>query len=186
MKMKVKYTTILAAVMALFLAGGPAMGQDSGSGDSDRGGYDGNKDRRMDHRGPRGQRGQRGPMEPEQMVRMLSDRLDLDDAQQAQVENIMLGAKPEFDALREKGKANRDAQRNLDPDDPDYGAKMQNVATTSGELAASATQLRGRIQAEINAILTPEQRGKLAEAPNRGRKHGQRHRGHSGDEAAAQ
>jgi Spy/CpxP family protein refolding chaperone len=175
-----KYTTILIAVVASFLTCGLAMAQDPQTDDPGRGGHDGGKGRHMEGRG------QRRPMDPEQMIRMLNRRLDLDDTQTTQIENIMAGVKPEFDALREKGKANREAKQNLDVDDPDYGVKMQNIAATTGELAATATELRGRIRAEVNAILTPEQQEKLETAAKKGRQKGQRNRRHGGPEPAPQ
>ncbi len=175
-----KNISIWTVVATSVLACGLAIAQEPQADDPGRGGHDDGKGRRMEHRG------QRGPMGPEQMVRMLNRHLELDETQTAQVENIMEAAKPEFDALRQKGMANRQAKQDLDADDPDYDAKMQNITAASSALKATATELRGRIRADVDAVLTPEQREKLAEAPMRGRKQGQRNRSGSGPGRAVQ
>ncbi len=117
---------------------------------------------------------------------MMTRRLELDETQSTQIQNIMAAAKPEFDALHEKGTANREATRGLEIDDPDYGAKLQNLSTTRGELAASSAELRGRIRAEIHAILTPEQREKLASVPERRRDRDRKHQQRPESQAPAQ
>ena len=147
--------------MALFLAGGAIAGdpQDAGAEDANRG----DRDKRMEHRG------QRGSMRPEQMFRRMTQRLDLDETQAEQVRIIVASAKPEFESLREKGQAHRAAMRGLDTEDADYDEKLQDLSAARGELAALSTELRGRIRAEIHAILTPEQREELAIAAEKGR-----------------
>lgn len=153
-------TTILAAVTALLLASSAALAQEPEIGDAN-GGHRGDREKRMSHRG------QREGMRPEQMIQMLTRRLELDETQTEQAKNIVSAAKPEFEALREKGAANREAMRNLDVDDADYGVKLQNLSAESGELMAASSELRGRMRAEIHAILTPEQREELKAAPER-------------------
>jgi Spy/CpxP family protein refolding chaperone len=161
-----KYTTILAATVALFLAGGATAGdpQDAGAEDANRG----DRDKRMAHRG------QRESMRPEQMIRRMTHRLDLDETQAEQVRNIVASVKPEFESLREKGQAHRTAMRDLDTEDADYDAKLQDLSAARGELAALSTELRGRIRVDVDAILTPEQREKFAMAAEKGP--GQRNR----------
>jgi Spy/CpxP family protein refolding chaperone len=137
-----------------------------------------------DHGGDKGKRmanrEHRRSMEPERMARMMTRRLDLDEAQAEQVGNIIAAAKPELDSLREKGKANREAMRELKTEDPDYDVNLQNLSANQGELATSASELRGRIRAEVHAVLTPEQREKMEAAGERGRDHGQRNRHRDG------
>lgn len=164
-----KYKTILATMAVLFLAGGAALAQEPGNSGAESS-NDGDRGKRMAHRG------QRESMRPEHMIRMMTRRLELDDAQAEQVRNIVSGARPEFDALREKGRANREAMRDLDVEDADYDAKLQNLSIESGELATSSAELRGRIRAEIHAILTPEQREEFKAASERGESRGQRNR----------
>jgi Spy/CpxP family protein refolding chaperone len=112
---------------------------------------------------------------PDRLVEHLSRRLDLDDTQEQAVQNIVDAAAPEMTEIHDKAKQNREAIRGLDASDPDYGAKLANLARENGELATSATLLHGKLRAEIHAVLTPEQRAELA--GNDGRREG-RHKGH--------
>lgn len=167
--MQRKHTTILATFLLTFFAGVSAIADDT-ERDAGHQGPGGDMDKRMAHRG------QREFMRPEQMIHRMTRRLDLDETQAEQVRSIVSGASAEFESLREKGQANRSAMRDLDVADADYDAKLQDLSRASGELAISSTELRGRIRAEIHAILTPEQREELAVAGDRGRKPGQRNR----------
>jgi protein CpxP len=110
--------------------------------------------------------------DPERLVQHLSRRLDLDDTQQQALANVVDAAAPEMSELRESARANRDAIRELDVNDPDYDAKLSNLARENGELASTATLLHGRLRAEMNALLTPEQRETLANLPKRSGKRG--------------
>lgn len=172
LEMNRRNTTILAAVTALLLASSAALAQEPENSDAN-GGHRGDREKRMPHRG------QREGMRPEQMIEMLTRRLELDETQTEQAKNIVSAAKPEFDALREKGAANREAMRNLDVDDADYGVKLQNLSAESGELMAASSELRGRVRAEIHAILTPEQREEMKAAPER--RQNRARRNHGGD-----
>lgn len=113
-------------------------------------------------RGPDRQFGGPGfgvPM-PGMIMGRMADHLDLDDTQRESMKNIMEAAKPELQALREKLRANHDALKTLDPGDPE----VQNIAISNGELATEGTLLASRIRGEIDAVLTDEQKAKLATA----------------------
>ena len=109
------------------------------------------------------------------MIEKMSRHLDLDELQQEQMNNIVLAAQPEMDALHDRQRANRKAQHELDANDPDYSAKLSDIAAESGELTAARTMLMGSMRSEISAVLTEEQRAKLGERGDRRRHHG-RHR----------
>lgn len=96
---------------------------------------------------------------PGMRLERMAEHLDLDDAQRESVKNIMEAAKPEIKALRERARDNRKALRNIDPADP----QVQNLAIENGELATEGTLLFARVRGEIHAVLTDEQRAKLAE-----------------------
>lgn len=99
----------------------------------------------------------------EMRIERLARHLELDDVQRETVENILDAAKPELDALRERLRANHEALRDLDSSDPE----VQNIAISNGELATEGTLLITRIRGEINAVLTDEQRARLAEGMER-------------------
>lgn len=104
-----------------------------------------------------------GMPHPGMITGRMADHLDLDDAQRESVENIMSAAKPEIKALREKLRANHDALKTLAADDPE----VQNLALSNGTLATEGTLLFVRIRGELDAVLTDEQRAKLAEFKDR-------------------
>ena len=101
--------------------------------------------------------------DPARMVEMMTRHLDLDDEQSQAVGNILGAASPEIEALRDRARASRQAVRELDVDDPDYGSHLQNLSTEIGALTSEATLLHGRLRADIYAVLTPEQRERAAE-----------------------
>ncbi len=104
---------------------------------------------------------------PGLMLEHVADHLDLDDAQREQVQNILEAARPEMQALREQVRANRDALQALDTSDPAYSTELNNIALSNGQLATEGTLLFTRVRTEINAILTDEQREKLARGKER-------------------
>ena len=88
----------------------------------------------------------------------------------------MDATKPEFETMREQGRANHMARRELDESDADYAVKRDQLANTRQELEASSQELRGRMRTEISAILTPEQQAKFSEAQEQPRRDGRRNR----------
>lgn len=99
---------------------------------------------------------------PDEMLERMAEHLDLDETQRQSVQNIVAAAKPEFEALRERFKANREALRALDPADASYSVDLEAAAAENGRLATEATLLRSRVRAEIDTVLTEEQREQLA------------------------
>jgi len=104
---------------------------------------------------------------PGLMIEHMADHLDLDDTQRAQVENIMEAARPEFEALREQLRANREALESLATDDPAYATELNDIAVSNGQLATEGTLLFTRVRSEVHAVLTEEQRDKLARSKER-------------------
>ena len=137
-----RYITIIA-VLAALVAFGNSMAQHEDASGHDRGKQAG------EHR------------DPEMMIQRMASRLDLAETQRQLLSNIMEAARPEFAALRDAARENREAIHALDVDDPDYGAALQNLAAKSGRLAAELTLLTGRVRGELAAILTDEQRATL-------------------------
>ena len=113
-----------------------------------------------------GPRGLFGPG-PELMLEHMADHLDLDDTQRENVKNILQAAKPELTALREQARGNREALMALETSDPAYSTEINNIAISNGQLATEGTLLFTRIRSEINAVLTDEQREKLARGKER-------------------
>ena len=120
-----------------------------------------------DRRGPPGFPGGGAFPGPDMMMERMADHLDLDDTQRAQVQNIMEAARPEFEALREQWRANREALASLDTADPGYSVQLNDIALSNGQLATDGTLLFSRVRSEIHAVLTDEQRDKLARSKER-------------------
>ena len=112
------------------------------------------------------------------MAGRLVRRLDLDETQQTEVRNIFEAARPEFEVIRERGRSTREAMLNLDPASADYAAELNNLALESGQIVTDTALLAGRVRAEVNAVLTPEQAEELREMVSRfAERMGERRRG---------
>jgi Spy/CpxP family protein refolding chaperone len=99
----------------------------------------------------------------DQLIQKMANRLELDDTQRQSVQNIHDAAKPEIDALRERMKSNRESMRALDANDPNRSVLLSEIAMEKGQLTAEGILLSDRVRSEIDAVLTDEQRAKLAE-----------------------
>lgn len=165
---------IVAATTALLMctAGTCAYAQDSQDNDGKR---------RMRGPGHRMHHDEFG--DSARMLERMTRHLDLDDTQSQTISNILEGAKPEIDALRERAHAARTAMHELDVDDPDYGNNLQRLSTEIGALTSEAALMHGRLRADVFAELTSEQRERAAEGRGRMR-HRFRHRG--GDESGSE
>ena len=111
---------------------------------------------------------------PELMLEHIADHLELDDTQRESIQNILIAAKPELEALRDQVRSNRETLMELDTNDPAYSTEVNNIAISNGQLATEGTLLATRIRGEVNAVLTDEQRDKLARGKERMRKAMQR------------
>ncbi len=116
----------------------------------------------------------------DRIVEHMSRVLELDDAQEQAIRNIVEAARPAADALRERAKANREAMHALNVSDTDYDVKLQKLAVENGELVTQLTLLHGRVMAQASGELTPEQQAKLSERREKMR-NGFRHRHHRGE-----
>ena len=111
---------------------------------------------------------------PGMMFEHIAEHLDLDETQRASVQNILEAARPELEALREQARSNREALMALDASDAAYSTEVNDIAISNGQLATEGTLLATRIRGEINAVLTDEQREKLARGKERMRKAAER------------
>ncbi|MDH4047093.1 MAG: Spy/CpxP family protein refolding chaperone [Gammaproteobacteria bacterium] len=145
--MKINKTALLALLTTSLLAT---------SAYADFDGKKGSRDRHFDGPGF-------GLPNPAMITGRIAEHLGLDETQRESVDNIMSAAKPEMEALRDKARANHEVLRALDSGDPE----VMNIAASNGELATEATLLFARVRGEIDAVLTDEQRAKLAEFKDR-------------------
>lgn len=115
--------------------------------------------------------------DPARMLDHLDRKLELDGSQKQRVENAVTAAFPEMEALRERAEENRKALRELAVSDDAYETTLANLAREKGDITAQMTLLHGRLKAEIDEVLTPEQRQTLAAAgEHMHRRHKGKHR----------
>lgn len=105
--------------------------------------------------------GMRGMHDPARFAERLQRRLELDDVQRQAIENVLLAAKPEMEALRERARAHRAAAAALAPGADNYDAVLEQQAREASELAAEKVRLLGRVRADVATQLTEEQRAGL-------------------------
>ena len=116
-----KQYLVIIAVSLMAAASGSAFAQSEE-------GHDKEGPERPGHRRMQG----RGFDDPMMMIERMSEHLALDEVQRQSIANIMDAAKPEFEVVRNESRENREAIRSLDVSDPDYGAKLQDLAAKSG------------------------------------------------------
>ena len=88
----------------------------------------------------------------DRMVEHMSRLLELDDAQEQAIRNIVDDARPKAKALHERAKANREAMHALNVSDTDYDVKLQNVAAENGDTDANDETL-AMLRAEMRLPL---------------------------------
>ncbi len=99
----------------------------------------------------------------DRMLERLSSKLALTDDQQVSVRAIMDASKPQRSALRDSMKDNKQALRDaMRSDSPDINA-IRTLAEQKGQYVAQMTVLRAETRAQINAVLSAEQRTKMKE-----------------------
>jgi Spy/CpxP family protein refolding chaperone len=153
---KITVATILS--VALY-ASSPIM-----AGEGDRDSHGGSH---AGMRSPGAGIGMHGVPDPERMVRHISSWLELDEAQTQELANVVLAARPQLLALREKALVNREAIAALDGSASDYGVNIHNLAVENGQIATEMTLLISQLRVDIHSKLTEEQRQMLAEGADR-------------------
>ncbi len=112
---------------------------------------------------------------PQAMERMAK-RLDLTATQQEQIRAILESHRPQIRSVHERIREQRKALADASSNGFDENA-VRAEADVLGDLVAEAAVLMSRVRADINEVLTPEQREKLKEFQQRAyRKHERRQR----------
>jgi Spy/CpxP family protein refolding chaperone len=90
------------------------------------------------------------------MHRIL-DQLDLSAEQTSQVQSIFAQTRPQLQAVRESGRANREQLEVTPPTDPGYAGLVASAKSN----AAEQIQLMSDLWVKVYAILTPDQRARI-------------------------
>ena len=125
--------------------------------------------------------GQQG-MDADAHVDRMAERLDLSKEQRDKVRAIVDKTRPQTRELRDKLSENRKQLQTLTRQGTAKESEIRKLADNQGKLIADMIMQRSKVQGEINAVLTPEQREKMQQRfENRGRFSLSRQRGGQGD-----
>ena len=91
-------------------------------------------------------------------VERMADRLALNDEQRVQIAAVVDESRQQMVSLRDQMMANREQLRELSQQRPFDETAVRDAADTQGDLKANMIVLRVQRRAQINAILTDEQR----------------------------
>lgn len=94
---------------------------------------------------------------PDGNLHRVLDQLDLTAEQKTQIRAIFDQAKPQLQAVRESGRANRDQLDVMPPTDPAYAVLL----TFAKSNAADQIQLMSDLWTQVYAKLTPDQRARI-------------------------
>jgi len=117
-----------------------------------------------------------GDMLSDHAIGFLTDYLDLTEAQQTQVKDIVAKEKPTLDSLHQQMKQGRDALRQLETSGTFEEAKVRAAASQQSQTMTDLIVEKARIHSQLFQILTPEQKTKmtkLMDKHGRGMRHGQ-------------
>lgn len=157
----------LVMIPAAVLAGGLAT---SAMADDDRGwGKRGDKGGESCEHGERGgKKGQRGGMKGgkmggERMQMMLAYKLNLTDAQEAELADIFKAQEGMKQGHQGGMEEMHDALAKLTPGSAEHTAKIEEIAKAHGDMLAAGMKARAQMQADILNILTDEQKAEYEE-----------------------
>jgi Spy/CpxP family protein refolding chaperone len=100
-------------------------------------------------------------MDSESHVNRMVERLDLTKEQRDKVRTIVDKARPQTRDLHDKLSENRKQLRALTQQGTVMEGDIRKLADSQGKLIANKIVQRSKLQAEVNAVLTPEQREKM-------------------------
>lgn len=121
-------------------------------------------------------------MDAESHVDRMAERLDLTKEQRDKVRAIVDKTRPQTRELRDKLSENRKQLQTLTRQGTAKESDIRKLADNQGKLIADMIVQRSKVQGEISAVLTPEQREKMQQRfENRGRFSLSRQRGGQGD-----
>ena len=92
---------------------------------------------------------------------MLS-KLNLSDAQKAQVKAIMSAAGPQMKSIHQEMRANSEKLSSTAPNDPSYASVVSEVSQANASLHAQMITQQEQVRASVFKLLTPAQQQQLA------------------------
>jgi Spy/CpxP family protein refolding chaperone len=120
------------------------------------------------------------------MFGLNADYLELTDAQQAQMKDILTKEKPTIRPLFQQLAQGHQQMRQLEQAGPFDEAKVRAVATQQSQAMTELMVQKARIKSELVAVLTPDQKDKLAKLQARREARMQKHLQQQGQATTAQ
>lgn len=121
--------------------------------------------------------GKRGGRHGGKMMKRMIKKLDLTDAQQAQIKTLRESQKEQYKALREERKALRTEMQALDTTSADHQSQVTALADKKAKLDRKSFIQRSEARQQFEAVLTAEQRTKLKELKEKRRNRGGKRHG---------
>jgi len=109
------------------------------------------------------------------MLGFYTDYLDLTDAQQAQMRDIIAKEKPTIQPLMQQLKQGHQQMKQLEQAGPFDEAKVRAVASQQTQAMTELMVQKARIKSELMAVLTPDQKDKMAKFEARRQARFQKH-----------
>jgi len=141
-------TLLIVTAIAGSMAAGLAYAMPPGSGESC---LHGGRSMGFGHRG----------MDSDSQVDRMAERLDLTKEQRDKVRAIVDKTRPQTRELRDKLSENRKQLQTLTQQGTAKESEIRKLADNQGKLIADMIVQRNKVQGEISAVLTPEQREKM-------------------------
>jgi periplasmic protein CpxP/Spy len=92
----------------------------------------------------------------------MMSKLNLTDAQKAQVKSIMTAAGPQMKSIHQQMRANSMKLSQMAPNDASYPATVAEVSQANASLHAQMITQREQVRASVFKVLTPAQQQQLA------------------------
>ncbi|HUO80547.1 MAG TPA: hypothetical protein VMU00_10435 [Steroidobacteraceae bacterium] len=99
---------------------------------------------------------------PHGLLGPLAEQLKLSGAQRQAIRGCFEQARPGLVQLRRQLEDGTELLARTAPDDPAYQSVVANVSQSAADLAARFVLQTSQLRAEVHALLTPEQRSRLA------------------------
>ena len=109
------------------------------------------------------------------MLGFYTDYLDLTDAQQAQMKDILAKEKPTIQPLMQQMRQGRQQMKQLEQASTFDEAKVRAAASSQTQAMTELMVQKARIKSELMAVLTPDQKDKLAKFERRRQARFQKH-----------
>jgi hypothetical protein len=109
--------------------------------------------------GPRGEGGMRDGF----FLERMSSQLELAPEQEQTIEEIISGAKPRFQALRDKARNTREQMMGANPDEPTYATDVAQASQASATHAAELVNLAAEVKAQVYGVLDADQKQRATE-----------------------